>query len=36
MAMTYGNVYVAQVAFGAKDVQTVQGLPGGGTYPGLR
>ena len=24
MAMTYGNVYVARVAFGAKDTQTVQ------------
>ena len=29
MAMTYGHVYVARVAFGAKDAQTVQGLPGG-------
>ena len=26
MAMTYGNVYVAQVAMGANDAQTVQGL----------
>ena len=29
IAMAYGNVYVAQVAIGAKDAQTVQGLPGG-------
>ncbi len=27
MAMTYGNVYVAQVAMGANDAQTRQGLP---------
>ena len=29
MAMSYGHVYVARVAFGAKDAQTVQALPGG-------
>ena len=29
MAMTYGNVYVARVAMGANDMQTVQGLPRG-------
>ena len=33
MAMTYGHVYVARVAFGAKDMQTVQGLPGGRGLP---
>ena len=34
MAMAYGNVYVAHVAFGAKDTQTVTGLPGGGFVSG--
>ena len=29
MAMSYGHVYVARVAFGAKDAQTVQALPRG-------
>ena len=29
MAMTYGNVYVAQVAMGANDMQTRQGVPRG-------
>ena len=29
LAMTYGNVYVARVALGAKDAQTVRALPGG-------
>ena len=29
MAMTYGNVYVAEVAMGANDRQTVQRIPGG-------
>ncbi len=33
MAMTYGHVYVARVAFGAKDAQTRQGLPGGRDLP---
>ena len=33
MAMSYGHVYVARVAFGAKDMQTVQGLPGGRGLP---
>ena len=27
MAMTYGNVYVAQVAMGANDTQTVKAFP---------
>ena len=30
----YGHVYVAQVAFGAKDAQTVQALRRGRGYPG--
>ena len=29
IAMTYGNIYVAKVALGANDAQTVQGLPRG-------
>ena len=29
MAMSYGHVYVAQVAFGAKDAQTVKAFSGG-------
>ena len=29
LAMTYGNVYVARVAMGADDEQTLQGVPGG-------
>ncbi len=29
IAMTYGNVYVARVAMGANDAQTVQGVPRG-------
>jgi pyruvate-ferredoxin/flavodoxin oxidoreductase len=34
MAMTYGNVYVARVAFGAKDVQTVKAFTEAESYPG--
>jgi len=34
MAMAYGNVYVAKVAFGAKDTQTVKALLEAESYPG--
>jgi pyruvate-ferredoxin/flavodoxin oxidoreductase len=34
MAMTYGNVYVARVAFGAKDHQTLRALLEAESYPG--
>ncbi len=34
MAMAYGHVYVAQVAFGAKDAQTVQAFLEAEAYPG--
>jgi pyruvate-ferredoxin/flavodoxin oxidoreductase len=34
MAMAYGNVYVAHVAFGAKDVQTVKAFQEAEAYPG--
>src|SRR5439155_26422584 len=34
MAMTYGNVYVARVAFGAKDVQTVKAFQEAESYDG--
>jgi pyruvate-ferredoxin/flavodoxin oxidoreductase len=34
MAMSYGNVYVARVAFGAKDVQTVKAFVDADSYPG--
>jgi pyruvate-ferredoxin/flavodoxin oxidoreductase len=34
LAMTYGSVYVAHVAFGAKDAQTVQALREAESYPG--
>ncbi len=34
LAMAYGNVYVAQVAFGAKDAQTAQALIEAESYPG--
>ena len=34
MAMAYGHVYVARVAFGAKDAQTVQRLPRGRVVSG--
>jgi pyruvate-ferredoxin/flavodoxin oxidoreductase len=34
LAMTYGNVYVARIAFGAKDAQTVRALLEADAYPG--
>jgi pyruvate-ferredoxin/flavodoxin oxidoreductase len=34
MMMTYGNVYVASVAFGAKDQQTLRALQDADAYPG--
>ena len=34
MAMSYGHVYVARVAFGAKDAQTVQAFLEAEAYPG--
>ncbi len=34
MAMTYGHVYVAQVAFGYKDAQTVRAFTEAESYPG--
>ena len=34
LAMTYGHVYVAQVAFGAKDSQTVNAFKEAASYPG--
>ncbi len=34
MAMTYGNVYVARVAFGARDAQTVRAFLEADSYPG--
>jgi pyruvate-ferredoxin/flavodoxin oxidoreductase len=34
LAMTYGTVYVAHVAYGAKDAQTVQALREAESYPG--
>jgi pyruvate-ferredoxin/flavodoxin oxidoreductase len=34
MAMAYGNVYVAHVAFGAKDAQTVKAIVDAESYPG--
>ena len=34
MAMAYGHVYVAQVAFGAKDAQTLKALLEAESYPG--
>jgi pyruvate-ferredoxin/flavodoxin oxidoreductase len=34
MAMTYGNVYVAQIAMGASDRQTVQAFLEAESYPG--
>jgi pyruvate-ferredoxin/flavodoxin oxidoreductase len=34
MAMAYGNTYVARVAFGAKDVQTVRAFQEAEAYPG--
>jgi pyruvate-ferredoxin/flavodoxin oxidoreductase len=34
LAMTYGNVYVARVAFGAKDAQTLKALQEAESFPG--
>jgi len=34
IAMSYGNVYVASIAFGAKDAQTVQALIDAENHPG--
>src|SRR5689334_21300774 len=34
MAMAYGHVYVAQVAFGAKDAQTLKAFLEAESYPG--
>ncbi len=34
MAMAYGHAYVARVAFGAKDVQTVRAFEEADSYPG--
>ena len=34
MAMAYGNVYVAQVAYGAKDVQVLRAFLDAESYPG--
>ncbi|KRT77579.1 MAG: pyruvate flavodoxin/ferredoxin oxidoreductase domain-containing protein [Armatimonadetes bacterium CSP1-3] len=34
LAMTYGNIYVARVAFGAKDAQTVRAFLEADSYPG--
>jgi pyruvate-ferredoxin/flavodoxin oxidoreductase len=34
MAMAYGNIYVAQVALGAKDAQTLKALQEAEAYPG--
>ncbi len=34
LAMAYGNIYVAQVAFGAKDVHTVRAFQEAASYPG--
>ena len=34
MAMAYGNVFVAQVAFGAKDTQTLKAFVDAEAYPG--
>jgi pyruvate-ferredoxin/flavodoxin oxidoreductase len=35
IAMTYGNVYVASVAFGAKDAQTVRAIQDAVSYDGV-
>ncbi len=34
LAMTYGNVYVARVAFGAKDAQTLKAFQEADSFPG--
>ena len=36
MAMSYGHVYVARVAFGAKDVQTVKAFQEAEATPARR
>jgi pyruvate:ferredoxin (flavodoxin) oxidoreductase, homodimeric len=35
MAMAYGDVYVANIAFGAKDIQTVRAFQEAVSYPGV-
>ncbi|HSV30181.1 MAG TPA: thiamine pyrophosphate-dependent enzyme, partial [Candidatus Omnitrophota bacterium] len=35
MAMAYGDVYVANIAFGSKDVQTVRAIQDAVAYPGV-
>jgi len=35
MAMAYGDVYVANIAFGAKDIQTVRAVQDAVAYPGV-
>ncbi|MBX9633841.1 MAG: pyruvate:ferredoxin (flavodoxin) oxidoreductase, partial [Magnetospirillum sp.] len=35
MAMAYGEVYVANVAFGSKDVQTMRAIQDAVSYPGV-
>ena len=34
MAITYGNVYVAQVALGANSMQTIKAIDEAERYPG--
>lgn len=34
LAMSYGNVYVAQIAMGAKDLQTLKAIEEAAAYPG--
>ncbi len=34
LAMSYGNVYVAQIAIGAKDLQTLKAIEEAAAYPG--
>ncbi len=34
IAMSYGNIYVAKIAFGAKDVQTVKAIQEAESFPG--
>ena len=35
IAMTYGNVYVASIAFGARDIQTVRALQDAASFDGV-
>ncbi len=35
IAMSYGNVFVARVAFGARDTQTLRALQDAASYPGV-